>query len=128
MHAARVLLPLLLYFGPGVMGTPAHAEERKEEPVQLRVERAEGQILLIVIGEARETTKLRYELSVDGASKVRNASTATLTANAPPVVLSKVAIDDYRPWSARLLVTLSDGQNYTLATDSSAAEQIRPPG
>lgn len=110
-----------------MMRTPAHSEERKEEPVQLRVERAEGQILLIVMGEAQETTKLRYELSVDGVSKVRNASTATLTANAPPVVLSKVAINDNHPWSARLSVTLGDGHNYTLATDSSSVKQIRLP-
>lgn len=122
MHPARLLLSAALLCLGANMILSAHAETAKEDPVQLQVERSNGQVLLLVTGKAQKPTKLRFELTVKGDSTVRNASSATLAANAPPAILSKVAINDNRPWSARLSVTLADGQSYAVTADSSSAK------
>lgn len=123
MHPARSLSSAaLLCLGANMTFTSAHAGAAKEEPVQLQVERSDGQVLLLVTGKAQEPTKLRFELTVEGDSTVRNASSATLAANAAPVILSKVVIGDNRPWSARLSVTMADGLSYAVTADNSSAK------
>ena len=122
MRPGRTLLALLLLPGAGMImgaGEAPHATE----PVRLEVEHAEGKAIISVIGEARETVQVRFELAVEGGSKIRNASNATLAADAAPVTLSRAIIGDAQPWSARLTVRLGNGHSYVVTADGSVPAQ-----
>lgn len=104
------------------MLSSAHAADAtnidRDHPVWLDVRNEGSQTVIRVMAAWPEQVRVEVDLQIAGGSTIHTANRAELRAGAPPVILSRAAIDARSGWSIRLNVRPHGMEAYQISRNS----------
>jgi hypothetical protein len=105
-----LLAGIALFATVGIAG----AGQPSQSPLQLRVDSSDGAVVIRLVGEARETCAVTYELEVTGqGNRSINRGAATIKPGTPVTVATvRLANSSHSDWSAKLRVDACGGSTF----------------